>query len=1055
MTIHTLRSAIVLFASSFALTFGAAASAQIQFEDVSDQVGFTGFTESWGAAWGDLNNDNWPDLFNQGHRDYPRAYRNTGEGTFQDIAYEIDPGNWIAYPLDDKHGASFADYDNDGDDDLLIGVSSTGPGIFMVNEYPVFTDRADEADLRNDAAARLPVWFDADNDGHLDVAQVHTDNSYLRRRDWDEPSATGPWDFDGFSGTAGFSCAGQLNYAQLIDINGDGSLELMCVQEGSFPVRVWDTSTLPFTDVTSSVPSLGNTNNSIVADLNGDLLYDMVVTRGTLRPSGASLAGPNRIEAWLRKDDAQSSGKGFYFESNGEITVAIDHRGMGIYESSKVYTLSPTGQTVADAGPVSVRWEASENRWRAKIDTGGTMQTYIQIDTVVPVTNLIEDQFDFPEFAIEPYYFENGPSGLEAKFTNGLYVPMHCGGLAAEDFDNDMDVDIYMVCRRGAENLANRLFENQGDGTFIEKLSFGGEGPTGVGFSFGVGDAAVTADYDVDGFMDIYLANGLLYYPIGEGGPDSLLRNLGNSNNWIEIDLRGTTSNRDGVGAKVYVTAGGKTQLREANGGYHRWSQNHRRLHFGLAGNTTADITVEWPSGATDTYTAVAANALYEATEGGAIVVETLGPPVYTELTAGDECGEPPYDLDYGPAVLMWKDCGSDVWSLRAKGGRFTAFKQFTSGQITADSAFSSVSGVSLDGQDNLDNSNPNILEFAVGAWFSNSKGFDFSTAGQTQSCFDPTTMDIDTLIVGGNRKRITGSFDLISLGECVAPPEPDPECGDPQVSGPDDFGVFVWKDCDYVGPDARWNVTIGGGGSTWAGYAGAIYSDAPLTATGNSLEGNDTLDTVAGDNEMDFILFVGGTGVDGFQIDVPAGSQTCFVPEFFTSGKTYFRGADRLPVTGNFDMLTLEGTCEAPPPPPADPGCGDPGYDAVTENAIFLWRDCNAAGDDQQWKIRVTGGSAPWGPYEGTITSSATLAPTPFSLEASDTLDSVPGDGVVDFIMKVGGTGQDGFNVTIPAGADACFDMSLIQNGAQIIVGQDRDVFAAPFDLTTLGACN
>ncbi|MBA3565109.1 MAG: VCBS repeat-containing protein [Gammaproteobacteria bacterium] len=86
----------------------------------------TGFTETWGASWGDLNGDNWPDLFIQGHRDFPRAYRNTGEGNFDDVAYEMDPGKWIVKPGDDKHAAIHGDFDNDGDEDLLIGVSATG-----------------------------------------------------------------------------------------------------------------------------------------------------------------------------------------------------------------------------------------------------------------------------------------------------------------------------------------------------------------------------------------------------------------------------------------------------------------------------------------------------------------------------------------------------------------------------------------------------------------------------------------------------------------------------------------------------------------------------------------------------------------------------------------------------------------------------------------------------------------------------------------------------------------------------------------------------------------
>jgi len=73
---------------------------------------------------------------------------------------------------------------------------------------------------------------------------------------------------------------------------------------------------------------------------------------------------------------------------------------------------------------------------------------------------------------------------------------------------------------------------------------------------------------------------------------------VGNNNHWIEVDLEGVVSNRDGIGALLLASTGGTTQMRVQDGGMHRFSQNHQRIHFGLAENTSVKrLTIYWPSG--------------------------------------------------------------------------------------------------------------------------------------------------------------------------------------------------------------------------------------------------------------------------------------------------------------------------------------------------------------------------------------------------------------------------------------------------------------------------
>jgi len=162
------------------------------------------------------------------------------------------------------------------------------------------------------------------------------------------------------------------------------------------------------------------------------------------------------------------------------------------------------------------------------------------------------------------------------------------------NFDNDMDLDIFSVCTISVKNTPNILYENKGDGTFIELPSAGGA----IGSELGIGDSVTTVDYNGDGFLDLFVTNGLDLKPYSDDGPSQLFRNLGNDNHWIEIDLVGTISNRDGIGARIILTANDISQLREQTGGMHHASQNHKRLHFGLGNNIMIDsIAVYWPSG--------------------------------------------------------------------------------------------------------------------------------------------------------------------------------------------------------------------------------------------------------------------------------------------------------------------------------------------------------------------------------------------------------------------------------------------------------------------------
>lgn len=224
-----------------------------------------------------------------------------------------------------------------------------------------------------------------------------------------------------------------------------------------------------------------------------------------------------------------------------------------------------------------------------------------------------------------PIYLEYDPTlnkyvdrAAEAGFTRKLTGQT----VVAGDFDNDMDQDIYIrqVARTFAP-MQSVYYENQGDGTFIEIADARGatvpilRASLSMPLRSAIGPVMAVADYDLNGFLDIFTAAEVRLSPNGYfhvGVPARLFKNQGNSNRWLQIDLEGTVSNRDALGAKVLVhTPDGRVQVRVQDGGGHTGGQNQHRLHFGLGSNASVDlIEIVWPNGNIQVVTEVDANQI-------------------------------------------------------------------------------------------------------------------------------------------------------------------------------------------------------------------------------------------------------------------------------------------------------------------------------------------------------------------------------------------------------------------------------------------------------------
>ena len=130
------------------------------------------------------------------------------------------------------------------------------------------------------------------------------------------------------------------------------------------------------------------------------------------------------------------------------------------------------------------------------------------------------------------------------------------------------------------------LFRNLGKGKF-ENVS----GQMGAAFNRPmVARGAAYADFDRDGDLDLLISTN--------HGPAYLYRNDGgNRNHWLNVRLRGTKSNRDGIGAVVRVQSGAGKQWNMVRSGSSYCSASDLALTFGLGKAATVALEVEWPSG--------------------------------------------------------------------------------------------------------------------------------------------------------------------------------------------------------------------------------------------------------------------------------------------------------------------------------------------------------------------------------------------------------------------------------------------------------------------------
>ncbi len=666
---------LIVFVLASLLSLSSSSNAQPLFQDVSQTSGINLLSQSFGAgSWGDYNGDSLPDLWLGNHRDPPALFVNQGNDTFIDVAPLVvqfpRPSNTI-----DAHGAQWIDLDRDGDMDLVEltgGRSGRGlePSLVWINQAGQLIDNAPALGLDYPACrGRTPLALDFNHDGWLDLFMSCAASATAPSSFFTSQSASF---FPPLTLAPGILPPKPNQYAQLFKLSIDGYTEVYAPQHFDGGVIV-DTYTSPWSSHQSK--TFKGVRDSAFADIDGDLIVDKIIVKSDADGSFSDITSvtTNEVHASFITTKGsviitqlQTTGSlSFVLESNPFRASNIHIGAANTIPKTLSFTLPPTDPLVlgmptyipgTDSG-IYIGYDAALTTW-----------TIAQTSTLYsPVAGKITSTAALSIVGTTGFPIVLSNLSIEKSSTQkSQYLPIQYGqSVVVADFDNDMDQDIYIVSALPSHNLANTFLMNDGTGNFTAPVT-GAEGSLQ-----GIGDSASTVDYNGDGLMDILLTNGSGPNLLASSGPVQLFKNISPpANHWLEIDLVGTTSNIDAIGATVHLDTGGTIQMRQQSGGMHLYTQNHSRLHFGLGPHALVNsIMVLWPSGKKEFWSNIRADKILKITEGtGANAPPTYAPPNYTPPPAYT----PPVNTT--PAATSNSSCMAPTFSPQVATFMFYAF---------------------------------------------------------------------------------------------------------------------------------------------------------------------------------------------------------------------------------------------------------------------------------------------------------------------------------------------------------------------------------------------
>ena len=400
------------------------------------------------------------------------------------------------------------------------------------------------------------AWADADGDGDLDAyVLVRLEPNVLLVNDG----------LGGFSVATGgaHSDPGPGKCASWGDYDNDGLPDLYVVNSGTPNLLLHNDGGLSFSDVTSGQLGRDSSDEECAwVNFDRDGFLDLYVTdangpnlllQGGPGGSFTSLTPPFEFSgnshghAW---GDYDNDGyQDLYLCTGDDINQLFHNDGNGQFTDTENDTLAVGG--------------TSEGAAWGDYDNDGFLDLYVS------------------QWGTGSRLFHNNGDGSFSDATTGpLDLLANTQTAAWGDYDNDGDLDLFL----SHFSNPNQLLRNDGAAGFTDVTTTYPELA-----DEGASTSVTWVDYDSDGRLDLYTSL--------RGQDNHMYRNeVSNGNHWLQIDLVPEYGLRSYHGARVEVTAGGQTQIREVSGRTGYMSQGPSRLCFGLGSATVIDeIKVTWP----------------------------------------------------------------------------------------------------------------------------------------------------------------------------------------------------------------------------------------------------------------------------------------------------------------------------------------------------------------------------------------------------------------------------------------------------------------------------